>query len=232
MKVMVMKGCVIKKMGLYPDFVKKAFNLYSEKERIMQHAFTVVKYGNVVGDYLEFGVWKGNSFITAYKTAKSMGLNSMRFYGFDSFQGLPETSGIDMGSVFKQGDFVCTEEQFKGNLRHAKVDMDKVVIVNGWFDKVLNSELRNSLDVFKASVILIDSDLYSSARFALDFITPFVQDGTIVLFDDWFCFGGSPFCGERRAFSEWLKKNPNFIVSEFYKFHTLGNSFILHLKEG
>jgi hypothetical protein len=189
---------------------------------------TMLRYGNITGDYLEFGVWNGNSFITAYKEAQRNGFKDMEFFAFDSFEGLPETQGIDTRSVFHKGDFSCSEEQFKKNLKNAKVDMRKVVITKGWYDKVLNSQLKDSLNIWRASIILIDSDLYSSAKSALNFITPYIQDGTIILFDDWFCFGGSPYMGEQKAFGEWLKYNSEFVVSEFYKFHTLGNSFIIH----
>lgn len=215
-------------LSLYPEFVKKALNLYSEKERMMQRCMTMLRYGGVTGDYLEFGVWEGNSFITAYKEAERNGFNGMEFYAFDSFEGLPGTDDIDIYSVFKQGDFCCSEEQFKKNLVKARVDMKKVRVVKGWYDKVLTKELKDNLNIWRAAVVLVDCDLYSSAKAVLDFCTGYVQDGTVICFDDWFCFGGSPFMGEQKAFNDWLKKNQDIIAIPFYKFHTLGNSFILH----
>jgi len=215
---------------MYPEFVKKMLNLYSSKEKMMQRAMALIRYGDIKGDYLEFGVWNGNSFSIAYKTAQANKFKDMKFYAFDSFEGLPETKGIDIGCAFKKGDFSCSVDKFKSNLKKEKVDLNKVFITKGWYDKVLTSKTKEKLGIKKAALIMIDSDLYSSAKSALDFIKDEVQDGTVIMFDDWFCFGGNPFCGERRAFSEWLEKNPDIIATEFYKFHTLGNSFILHKK--
>jgi len=62
----------------------------------------------------------------------------------------------------------------------------------------------------------------------LDFITDYLVDGTILIFDDWFVFRGNPNYGERKAFNQWLKKNPEIKITEFQKYSTVGNSFIVH----
>jgi len=212
----------------YPKFIKKTLNLYSEKEKMIQRAMTLLKYGGIEGDYLEFGVWEGNSFSIACKTAKEYGLKGMRFYAFDSFEGLPETNGNDNCSVFKKGDFRCDEDRFKTNLKRQNIDLDKVITVKGWYSDILNYQLKSKLEIHRASLIMVDCDLYSSAKYVMDFITDYIQDGTVIMFDDYFCYGGSPFMGERKAFEDWLKENPDIIATEFYKFHTLGDSFVLH----
>ena len=81
----------------------------------------------------------------------------------------------------------------------------------------------------KAALIWVDCDLYESTVPVLNFITDYVQDGTIIVFDDWFSFKGNLNMGEQRAFREWLKKNPSIRATEFHRFAT-GNSFILHRK--
>jgi hypothetical protein len=35
-----------------------------------------------------------------------------------------------------------------------------------------------------------------------------LQKGTVVVFDDWFCFHGDPARGQRRAFSEFCLQHP------------------------
>ena len=65
----------------------------------------------------------------------------------------------------------------------------------------------------------------------MDFITDYIQDGTVLIFDDWFCFRGNPNRGEQRAFREWLKRNPSIKVSEFHKYGAEGNSFIVHIDD-
>jgi O-methyltransferase len=109
-----------------------------------------------------------------------------------------------------------------------QVDLAKVEIVAGWYDDVLNDEAKERLPLRAASVIWVDCDLYESTVPVLAFVTDYVQDGTVLIFDDWFCFRGDPHRGEQRAFREWLEKNPEITASEFHKFGWHGNSFILH----
>lgn len=42
------------------------------------------------GDYLEFGVYRGRALMAAYFAAQRASLTDMRFYAFDSFEGLPD----------------------------------------------------------------------------------------------------------------------------------------------
>ena len=111
------------------------------------------------------------------------------------------------------------------------VSLDKVTITEGWFDKTLNDETKEKLAISKAAIIWLDCDFYESTVPVMNFITDFVQNGTIIIFDDWFCFRGNPELGQQKAFSEWLERNPNIRASEFYKYGWTGNSFILNLND-
>ncbi len=199
------------------------------REEILERVMRLASYYKTGGDYLEFGVDQGKSFIAAYHAAQRFGLSSMRFYAFDSFEGLPEIKGADaIGEQFKKGDYACTELQFCRNLTKKRVDLKKVILVPGWYDQVLNRETKMKLPLARAAVVWIDCDLYESTVPALEFIADCIQDGAIILFDDWFCFRGSPERGERRAFREWLARHPDITATEYYKFGFFGNSFILH----
>ena len=50
------------------------------------------------GDYLEFGVFKGYAFWYAQKIAAQFEFDNMSFFGFDSFQGVPEITQPDQTS--------------------------------------------------------------------------------------------------------------------------------------
>jgi hypothetical protein len=49
----------------------------------------------------------------------------------------------------------------------------------------------------------------------LNFIKPFLQPGTIIVFDDWNCFIGDPEKGERRAWAEFTAANPHLKFEPF-----------------
>ena len=103
---------------------------------------------------LEFGVWKGDStrcFIELNKSPNS------RFYGFDSFEGLPEdwrgmtTTRFDVQGVMP------------------KIDDPRVKFVKGWFRDTLPGlmEELEQASQGRALVVHYDADLYSSTLYLL-----------------------------------------------------------------
>lgn len=200
---------------------------YTPEEEMARNALQFVV--GLDGDYLEFGVWEGADFIRAYHFAQQLKLSSMRFYAFDSFSGLPEIKGTDIEQkVFKKGDFSCDVNNFKRNLVRGGVNLDKVTIVPGLFQNTLTEEIKKKLPIRKAAVIWIDCDLYESTVPILEFITDYLQNGSLIVFDDWFMFGGRPDRGEQRAFNEWLAKNPSFRAIPYRKAGWRINSFIIY----
>jgi|TARA_B100000315_G_scaffold67346_1_gene61179 hypothetical protein len=202
------------------------------KREILEIAMLATKSWRLPkGDYLEFGVWEGKSFVYAYNLVKRYSLD-MKLYAFDSFKGLPAITDEDARTgIFKEGDYFCSEEQFRKNLELANVDLDKVTIVSGFYDQTLTPAMLTKLSIKRASVVFIDCDLYQSALSALDSITDIITNGTILIFDDWFCYGGDPMAGEIRATNEWLARNPQLNLLQYRKFGIDGNSFIVNVSE-
>lgn len=198
------------------DFLKKIMNF--------------VHKCKIPGDYLEFGVFKGSTFAEAYKIAKAKKLNDMRFFAFDSFEGLPESGGIDRDfGQFEKGEYNATLQQFTSHIKKQLGDQPKdLIVVPGWFEKTLTPEIKRKFEMKSAAIVWIDCDLYESTIPVLDFVTDLLVDGTIIVFDDWFFFKGNPNRGEQKAFREWLAKHPEIKASEYHKYFWHGNSFIVH----
>ena len=197
---------------------------YSSKDKILREAMIFVRDNDVKGDYFEFGVHEGGSFSSAFFFANTYGLNKMEFLAFDSFEGLPDNK--EGMKLLRGGEYACSLEQFKINLRKRKVDLNRVKAYKGWFKDL--EKRRTSIENRKAAIIYVDGDLYQSAVEVLRFINGYLQEGTLLIFDDWNLFKGNPNKGEQLAFREWLKKNPQIKVSEFLKFGYHGNSFIVN----
>ncbi|MEZ4681895.1 MAG: TylF/MycF/NovP-related O-methyltransferase [Caldilineaceae bacterium] len=179
----------------------------------------------MLGDYLEFGCFHGDSFVHAYNRAAPL-LPWMRFWAFDSFQGLPQLSGIDSDGEFWEGQFSCDEHTFMQNLQKANVDLERVNCIPGWFADTLTSNLKQKKNLQVASIVYIDCDLYHSTVPVLDFITDLVETGTVIMFDDWFCFKADPQKGVQKACSEWLQRNPRIKLHGWHLFGPYGKSFI------
>jgi O-methyltransferase len=202
-----------------------------EFQIFLKNAMNYVFGCHIEGDYLEFGSFRGNTLTSAFLSAKRYRLDSMKFFVFDSFEGLPPIAGVDSAGPchYEEGQYACSLEEFNRIIARRGVDLRRVIITKGWYDKTLNEETRKRLHIKKAAIIWIDCDLYESTVPVLDFITPYIQTGTILCFDDWFCFGGDPTRGEARAFREWLKKNSWLTAIEYRKFESAGHSFLMNV---
>lgn len=182
--------------------------------------------GSLLGDYLEFGCAAGASFIHAYRQAAPR-MPWMRFWAFDSFQGLPRPEGIDREGEARAGLFACDQPTFLRNLRAAGVDLNRVVCVPGWYRETLTPDLKGRHQLRVASIVYIDCDLYQSAAEALAFVTDLVETGTVLIFDEWFTGRGDPERGEQRACAEWLAAHPEIGLQDWHLFGAYGKSFIV-----
>lgn len=179
---------------------------YIDTENNLQKGLRFLMVNNIKGDYAEFGVFKGSTFITSYHLAQLEKQKDMKFYAFDSFEGLPKPEKTDTDFIWKEGDYCCSLKDFKKNLKKGGVNMNKVICIKGKFKE----SLKKQHNYRKLSFIFIDCDYYSSAKEVLNYIKPYLQEGTLILFDDWYCFKASKEQGEQRAFNEFLKENKNF----------------------
>jgi len=122
-------------------------------------------------DYLEFGVFQGESI----RNWASLNTHpDSRFFGFDSFEGLPEDWREGQG----KGHF---------NLRGVmpQIDDRRVKFVKGWFENSIPPFARDFATSNRLA-LHVDSDLYSSAMLALVHFTPFMSKGTVLIFDEFY----------------------------------------------
>jgi O-methyltransferase len=233
---------------LYPMRTTLGRFALNESDSVVYKAATFIAADKIDGDYLEFGVYTGNSFISAFRAIEHAFRAAsaptiwntdrdclerheiwqrMRFFAFDSFQGLPSPAGSDsLSQDFAQGKFSCSQADFSRNIARAGLPLDRVVTVPGWFEDILNDATIQKHTMKKAAIVYIDSDLYESARSALSFITPLLADGTVIVFDDWYNFKGNPRSGEQRACNEWLESHPEWTLTQYQKEGPWRNSFI------
>ena len=174
-----------------------------------------------VGDYLEFGVYVGTSLLCMHRASRAVGFESLRLYGFDSFQGLPDVAATEAAGVWRPGWFRAEYSVVREHLTRNGIDWDRTTLVPGWFEETLVPGLAHQLGIKKAGIIMIDCDIYSAAVTALAFCAPLIRDRAVMFFDDWNAdrLAGTAqqaesFFGERQAFEEFLARNPDLRAEE------------------
>jgi O-methyltransferase len=158
-----------------------------------------VEFNRLQGDYVEFGVYQGASFISAYNAASRLHLSRMRFFAFDSFRGLPQPANPHNAEPFRAGAFAAPMAIFENALKRARVDLERVVIIPGWFSVTLSPKVKVEHRLTTVAVAWIDCDLYESTVPVLEFLVDILEDGAILVFRDWYCYRGDRNRGEQRA---------------------------------
>lgn len=137
------------------------------------------------GLFLEFGVHRGDSLVTLSSFTES------KFYGFDSFEGLPE----DWRAPGDKTIFACEVPKH--------IESDGIELVQGWFNDTLPKFVQEHPG--PVSFIHIDCDLYSSTKCVFDNLKDRIGPGTVLLFDEIFGYPGYEE-HELKAFEEFLKE--------------------------
>lgn len=186
-----------------------------------------------VGDYFEFGLFRGRTFLHAAQTCQRMGLSDVHCYGFDSFQGLPPVEGVDVADGrFFEGQFACSRQEVEQNLTAHGLDWSRATLIEGFFDDTLTPEFKASLPRRRAGVVLLDCDLYASTITALEWLEDMLLDGAILLFDDWYSYGENEELGQQRALGEFLEKHPRWTAQPLWEFERHGKTFMLRARGG
>ena len=185
------------------------------------------------GDYYGFGLYRGYTFWHAQGAADGAGIEGMRFFGFDSFAGLPDVKGEDRrAGIFIPGDYACTREAVERELAVRGFDWSRGVLIEGYFDASLTESIKGDHRMGPAALVMIDCDLYQSTVPVLAFLADALQDGTIMLFDDWYCFGEAKDQGEPRAFNEFLTAHQEWRADDLMDFGIYGKAFVMHPSGG
>jgi len=201
-----------------------------------------INYELIDGDILEFGVYSGRSLAALsyyndkyYQNENKINSESninRQIYGFDSFEGLPDTEGHPRWKkqLFKYNH--SYHPTIKNNqLITPKLvedffissNLNKPNIIKSYYDKLKIDQIN------KIALCHIDCDLYSSTKQVLNLIKDKLVDGSIIMFDDWFHYKANPNKGEQKAYFEFLDENKNIQSYEFERYATFCKAFVINI---
>ena len=193
-------------LWLYKEIEKlKSISINLEKSRYKHFTLNNILQNNQFINCMEFGVFKGT-------TINLISDFCDKVYGFDSFEGLPES-----------WNGVCEKNTFKiSELPKVK---DNVILIKGLFQDTLEKFIIEKKEL-EINMIHIDCDLYSSTKFVFDMLIKYniLKKGLIIIFDEIINYN-TFYEGEMKALFE-ICKNHNL---QFKWLGTRGN--VLHKNE-
>lgn len=154
-----------------PDILNDFYTVkreHSKRYKLYQYVAEKFNLTHEPVDYLEFGVCEAGSFKWWLSNSKN---DSSRFFGFDTFEGLPEGWG-----TYKKGEMAA---------KIPELDDVRSKFLKGLFQDTLPGFLRQTdFDEKKRKVIHLDADLFSSTIFVLTSLAPYLKKGDILFFDE------------------------------------------------
>ena len=215
-------------ISLIPPFLENTISKYLA----IKKALYITAHDKTIGNYLEFGVFTGSSFNYAIKANKRIenffGKTNCEFIGFDSFKGFGEIKEDDVHPFFTDNIFSVNEKKVLKNINRLSKGQ-KVRLIKGFYQDTIKDKTTLDLNITtKARVVMIDCDLKESTQLALDFIRPSIQQGTIILFDDFLDYKGDINKGEYGAFKEFQESNPTILFRRAFDYGYRGRAFIAH----
>lgn len=168
------------------------FRDYAKREKLYQFVSEQYNLASNPVHYFEFGVASGASF--------SWWLNhnnqtQSHFYGFDTFEGLPEA----WGGFYTKGAM---------SFSMPNITDSRAMFVKGLFQDTLTGFIQEHQAVLQSTqrkVIHLDADLYSATIFTLSQLYPYLNKGDIILFDE--------FNVALHEFKAYLEFTENFYIT-------------------
>ena len=120
----------------------------------------------------------------ALTEARRHNLDTMKFWAFDSFEGLPDPTTETSVSKWTRGTLSTSESQFLAHVKTHGIYVDRVQTTKGFYSDSLTRELQERFlaEEAKIALVTVDCDLYESAVPVFDFIEPLLQDVYFVSF--------------------------------------------------
>jgi hypothetical protein len=200
------------------------------KTQAIKKAFYFAFLENVPGDYLEFGVFEGTSLLAAFESDRRFrgpDTPPRKFWGFDSFAGFKYFNAADRHPFFTEGEFTSSLPQTQQRLEKQIRGRAEFELVPGYFEQTIAGKTAPELGIQQVSVALIDCDLGTPARLALDFMRPALQNGSIIILDDYFAYRGSQQSGVAGAFAQFQADHPALKFWRMFDYGHGGQGFVL-----
>ena len=155
------------KKNTYNDFYTFKRD-YPKRYKLYRYVSERFDLNNIPFNYIEFGVAGGHSFRWWVSQSSH---NDCSFFGFDTFEGLPEAWG-----TFNRSDMAASAPL---------IDDTRVKFFKGLFQETVPEFLKGfDQKDGRMKIIHLDADLFSSTLFALTSLAPYLRKGDILIFDE------------------------------------------------
>jgi hypothetical protein len=172
----------------------------------------------IEGDYVEFGVYRGEMM---YAAAKILSPHIRKYIGLDTFAGLP-VPGEDDEKIYvfeSQGSKEATRD-----FAETMMSGSNASLIEGDF-RHENVQREYLSEASQISVLCIDCNWPSSVRAAMETSAPLLQNGSVVYIDDYFV--GTRHKNFNDPILEKISRENDIKFVEFMTYPPFGRAFVV-----
>ncbi len=185
---------------------ENGFYLTCETGRIgkfLNHLEIYKKIIGLPGDVLEFGVYKGTSFVRLISFRDLLEhTDNRKLIGFDAFGKFPDELGLESDKTFVAnfegaGGYGISKEELEAHLQ--KKGSSNYELIEGDIHKTLPEFIKTNPDM-KIALLHIDVDVYEPSKLILELLWDNIVPGGILMLDDY-----NTVEGETKAVDEFFQ---------------------------
>ena len=175
--------------------------------------FKEITHNDIIGDFVECGVWRGGNLIMLQKL-NDLYQQNKTIHGFDTFEGMTESGEFDIDlrnikskellkstkkinnkkNIWAYCDIENVRKNISKNLPKHNIKLIKGDVKNTLLD---HNNLPN-----KISILRLDTDFYDSTKIELEILYPRLSKGGYLIIDDYGHFKGC-----QKAVDEYFKNS-------------------------
>ncbi len=167
--------------------------------------------GNISGDIVECGVWRGGSAMLAALTLIEKKQTHRKIYLYDTFEGMPEPTnkdidihGVPYSSLWKKEKDLLTVslDEVKENMNATGYPIENIIFIKGMVEDTIPRTIPNQV-----ALLRLDTDLYESTYHELVHLYPKVVPQGVIIIDDY-----GHFQGAQEATEKYFSGEPSKIL--------------------
>lgn len=185
--------------------VERMYTLYNSVLHVLNK--------NILGDFVECGVWRGGSSMLIAKMLANRNLSDRKIYLYDTFEGMSEPTQDDMDFSGRDAAVMLKENEHQketsvwcladlrdvsNNMILTGFSMDNIIFVKGKVEDTIPGTLPSE----PIALLRLDTDWYESTKHELIYLFPKLAEKGILIIDDYGHWEGC-----KKAVDEYLTEH-------------------------
>ena len=195
--------------------VEALFALYSGVNYVLDR--------NILGDFVECGVWRGGSSLLVALILKQRGVTDRKVVLYDTFSGMPAPTEFDVDKYGRTGFQMMEEYADDVGWCYASLEDVSSIFKEQDFDfpvEFIEGDVMATLpkqQLSSISLLRLDTDWYESTALEYELLYPKLSTGGVLIIDDYGVWAGS-----RKATDDYFAEAPKPLIVRIDKEVRLG----------